>query len=133
MELQVGVKAILKNQSGLFLLLRRSEIKYPGAGGMWDIPGGRIDIGTPLLENLKREIKEETSLDLTEIPKLIAAQDIFRSSEKHIVRLTYLGSIEGKPKTSEEHDAFKWFSKEEIKNLTRLDSYIKELITQNLI
>ncbi len=133
MELQVGVKAILRNKNGLFLLLRRSENKYPGAGGMWDIPGGRIDIGTPLLENLKREIKEETGLNLLEIPKLIAAQDIFRSSEKHIVRLTYLGTIEGEPKLSEEHDEFKWFSKKEIEELTELDSYIKELLARNLI
>jgi len=91
MKLQVGVKALLKNKEGKYLLLRRSPEKYRELGGTWDIVGGRIDPGSMLIENLKREIKEETSLDLQEEPKLVAAQDILRNSNTHVVRLTYTG------------------------------------------
>lgn len=75
-ELQVGVKILLKNKEGRYLLLRRSLEKYPTATGRWDIVGGRIEAGKNLTENLKREIKEETGLELIGEPKLIAAQDI---------------------------------------------------------
>ena len=59
MELQVGVKVFLKNLQGKYLLVRRSPKKYPEVGALWDIVGGRINPGSPLLENLKREKKEE--------------------------------------------------------------------------
>jgi len=130
MVLQVGVKAFLRNKEGKFLMLKRSE-QYK-IGGEWDIPGGRIDPGTPLLENLKREIQEEAGLKLTREPQLIAAQDILKP-DKHVVRLTYLGLIEGKPKLSEEHTDFQWFSLEELKQLENLDSFIKELIDKKLV
>ena len=64
MELQVGVKALLKNKEGKYLLVRRSSEKYPEVGARWDIVGGRINPGTPLFDNLKREVKEETGLDV---------------------------------------------------------------------
>jgi len=54
--LQVGVKVILQREDDKVLLLRRNPRKYPEIGPKWDIVGGRIDIGFPLLENLKREV-----------------------------------------------------------------------------
>jgi len=133
MELQVGVKALLQNKEGRYLLLRRSPEKYPEAGGIWDIAGGRIDPGSPLLENLKREIKEETGLDLNDEPKLIAAQDILRVPGKHIVRLTYTARIDGEPKLDSDNTEFKWFAREELESLENLDVYFKELLSKKLI
>lgn len=95
--LQVGVKVVLKNSSGKYLLLRRNAKKYPEVGAIWDIVGGRIAPGQTLLENLKREVQEETRLFLTREPTLIAAQDILRVPGRHIVRLTYIGEAEGEP------------------------------------
>src|SRR3990167_6187247 len=108
MELQVGVKILLKNKEGKYLLLQRNWDKYPEVkrDNSWDIIGGRINIGTPLLDNLKREIFEETKLNLIKEPKLIAAQDILRP-DKHVVRLTYLGEIEGELTLDEDHIAYK--------------------------
>ena len=71
MELQVGVKIILQNTEGKYLMLLRSAIKYPEAGAKWEIAGGRINPGTSLLENLKREVIEETGLEVKGEPKLI--------------------------------------------------------------
>ena len=121
MELQVGVKILLKNQDGKYLLLRRSPKKYPEAALQWDIVGGRINPGSTLLENLEREIKEEINLDLNGAPKLIAAQDILRSPGKHVVRLTYVGRANGDPKLNgDEHADFGWFAMNEIKKMEGL-------------
>ncbi|MBI4085777.1 MAG: NUDIX domain-containing protein [Candidatus Liptonbacteria bacterium] len=133
MELQVGVKALLQNKEGKYLLLRRSPDKYPEAGAIWDIVGGRIDPGSPLLENLKREIKEETGLDLTDEPKLIAAQDILRVPGRHVVRLTYTARIDGEPRIDADHTEYKWFTGTELKNLENLDGYFKELLDNGTI
>ena len=129
----LGVKAVLRNREGIFLLIRRSPEKYPEVGPRWDIVGGRIEPGTPLLENLKREIKEETNLDLADEPKLIAAQDILRIPGRHVVRLTYLAAASGTPKLDADHTEYRWFTLEEMKRLEPLDIYFKELLLKNLV
>jgi ADP-ribose pyrophosphatase YjhB (NUDIX family) len=133
--LQVGVKVLLKNKDGLYLLMRSNPKKYPEKGARWDIVGGRINAGSTLMENLKREVKEESNLDLAEEPVLMAAQDILRVPGRHVVRLTYIGNIEGEPKIDEESTEYKWFTADEVKALSyeELDIYFKELVEKGII
>lgn len=127
--LQVGVKILLKSEEGKFLLLRRSLEKYPDISGRWDIVGGRINPGTSLFENLKREVKEETGLELGGQPKIIAAQDIFRKAGHHVVRLTYVGEATGEVVLdTTENDIYRWFSFAELKKMEDLDVYFEELL-----
>lgn len=134
MELQVGVKILLKNNDGNYLLLRRSLTKYPEVSGRWDIVGGRIHPGTPLIENLRREVNEETGLEVVGNPKLIAAQDIFTNNDRHIVRLTYIGQAEGEVVLDTlENDIYHWYLKEELIALNDVDVYVKELLNEGLL
>lgn len=131
--LQVGVKILLRNGKGEYLLLRRSLKKYPDIQGRWDIVGGRINPGTALLENLQREVKEETGLEIVGQPKLIAAQDILRG-DRHIVRLTYTGESKGEVTLDvAENDMFQWYTFEELLKLQDVDVYVKELLDNNLL
>ena len=127
MELQVGVKILLKNKEGKFLFMQRNLEKYPELNKQWDIPGGRINPGTSLIDNLKREVMEETGLEIEDEPKLITTQDIFKK-DKHIVRLTYVGSAEGAVKLSDEHSEFRWLALSDIEKLDIVDKYLKETI-----
>jgi ADP-ribose pyrophosphatase YjhB (NUDIX family) len=134
MELQVGVKIFLKNKKGEFLLLKRNTEKYKNIKDFWDIPGGRIIPGTFLIENLKRELKEETKLDLVGIPELIFAQDILKNNEKHIVRLSYIGEAEGDLVLDmDENVEFKWISIEGMKKQENLCVFIKEILDKGVI
>ncbi len=127
--LQVGVKVFLRNPDGKYLLLRRSREKYPDIDGEWDIVGGRIVPGSPLMDNLRREVKEETGLEMTSEPLLIAAQDIIRSADRHVVRLSYVGTAEGEPILDErENVEYRWISLEELKTLDNLDVYVKAIL-----
>lgn len=133
-HLQVGVKAILQNSEGKYLVLKRSEEKYKGVQGSWDIVGGRIDPGTDLMHNLRREIEEETRLSLIGEPKLLAAQDIMPVPERHIVRLTYLAMTEGEPVLDgKEHSDYRWVTGEELAGEQDLDRYLKELIAGGIL
>jgi ADP-ribose pyrophosphatase YjhB (NUDIX family) len=129
MQLQVGVKIFLKNSEGKYLLVKRSTEKYKDAKGHWDIVGGRIDIGSKLIDNLRREVKEETDLEITSEPRLIYAQDIIPNEEKHVVRLTYIGETTGEPKLDmTENTEYKWLTIDEIRSMEDLDVYVKELL-----
>ncbi len=128
--LQVGVKVLIKNSEGRYLLLKRSLVTYPETqGNQWDIPGGRITTGTTLYENLKREVHEETGLLLdTESLTLVAAQDIIRP-EKHVIRLTYTGSATGEiVLDSKEHESYTWVTLADLKNTQELDMYLKKIL-----
>lgn len=134
MILQVGVKVFLRNKAGKYLLMKRSPVKYPNVRGSWDIVGGRIEPGSSLVDNLRREVKEETELEIISEPKLISAQDIIPNAEKHVVRLTYLAETDGEPVLDqEENTEYRWLTLAEILNEPNLDVYVKEVLKLGLI
>lgn len=94
----------------------------------WDIPGGRIEPHEPLMDALKREISEETGLEITGTPTLIGAQDIFvPTKELHVVRLTYKISGAGTAVISDEHQDSKWMTIDEAREQT-IDPYLDALL-----
>lgn len=131
--LQVGVK-MLTIYEGKFLIMRRSDKVYSNVQGtMWDIPGGRIDPAFSLFENLKREIVEEVGLELTDIhwkkAALLDAQDIWVSAKNlHVIRLTYVGKVEGQIALSHEHDEYKLASYEEMLELFNEETLIGQVL-----
>ncbi|MFZ1250116.1 MAG: NUDIX domain-containing protein [Candidatus Microsaccharimonas sp.] len=130
MNLQVGVKAIIKNNQGKFLFLRRTQSVSTDSGDRsWDIAGGRINFEESLIEGLKREIREEIGVEIHTEPKIIAAQDIFvQGKEIHIVRLTYLLKEDVEDiHLSHEHDAYQWLSTDEL-NTINIEPYLKEAL-----
>lgn len=130
--LQVGVKIFLESEEGKFLLLKRSQNKYPTIKNLWDIPGGRINPGTALIENLQREVLEETDLAILGEPKLLYAQDILKS-EKHIVRLTFRARANGEPRLNDESTDFRWSSVDEMLQLPTLDEFTLEVLEKRLL
>jgi 8-oxo-dGTP diphosphatase len=65
-----SVVAVIVDQDGLVLLTKRS---VPPFQGEWVMPGGKIDLGEPIVEALKREVWEEVGLEV-EVGRLI---DVF--------------------------------------------------------
>ncbi|MBI5003002.1 NUDIX domain-containing protein [Candidatus Woesearchaeota archaeon] len=126
---QIGVKAIIEKDNKI-LLLKRSE-KYEHLSDCWDIPGGRINFGEEPEEGLRREIKEETGLQLKEIKQILDASTVFKNEERHIVRITYLCTVEeGVANFSHEHTHIEWIPKEKIKELEYKDTLLKKIIEE---
>jgi 8-oxo-dGTP diphosphatase len=57
---RVSVKGIVVDETGRFLLSREDN-------GNWDMIGGGLDHGEDPIEGLRREIREETGLEVTYI------------------------------------------------------------------
>ena len=127
--LQVGIKVLLRNKKGEFLILKRSSEKYKLVKDGWDIPGGRIEPDTGLVDNLKREVSEETKM-VIEVGtlKVLGAQDIFHGGDKHVVRVTFEGEASGSPILSAEHTEFKWVNIKTALKMKGLDPYLREIL-----
>ena len=132
MNLQVGVKALIKNSNGEYLFIRRSttlatDISEPS----WDIPGGRIEPDEYLLEALRREVQEEIGHDVQSAPMLIKAQDIFvTAKDLHVVRLTYMlvEDIEDII-LSDEHEEYVWVHESQLETVNA-EPYLAEVLLQ---
>ena len=57
----VGVAGVIWNKQGQVLLIRR---RNPPRAGHWSLPGGRVERGERLEDALRREIREETGLEV---------------------------------------------------------------------
>jgi 8-oxo-dGTP diphosphatase len=55
------VGAVVRDESGRILVVRRAR---PPSQGLWSIPGGRVESGETLAEAARREVREETGLDV---------------------------------------------------------------------
>ncbi|MDR0978516.1 MAG: NUDIX domain-containing protein, partial [Lachnospiraceae bacterium] len=88
----------------------------------WSIPGGKVEFFEKIEDALKREIKEETGVDI-EIVRLLGICNHIVDNEKiHYISPSYLCKIKsGEPKIMEpqKHIDMKWFPLDELpKNLT---------------
>lgn len=82
-----SVVAVIVDDDGRVLLTRRS---IPPFQDMWVMPGGKIDLGEPILEALKREVHEEVGLEV-EVGGLIDVFEHLTPGEEncHFVILYY--------------------------------------------
>jgi 8-oxo-dGTP diphosphatase len=132
MNLQVGVKALIKNSKDEYLFMRRSTILATDVSEpSWDIPGGRIESNEYLPEALKREIQEEVGYEIQSTPMLIAAQDIFvPAKELHVVRLTYtLKEDIDNIALSDEHEEYVWVHESQLETVNA-EPYLAEVLMQ---
>jgi 8-oxo-dGTP diphosphatase len=82
-----SVVAVIVDQHKRVLLTKRS---VPPFQDMWVMPGGKIDLGEPMLTALKREVLEEVGLDV-EVENLIDVFEHIAPGEEnyHFVILYY--------------------------------------------
>ena len=101
-------KAVLVNDEDKILILKSSDLNVKHAGE-WDLPGGHIHEGEGDIEGLKREVKEETGLDIAS-PEMVLDD----GRKKYYKSREYSGTIE----ISDEHTEYRWVTIEELDSYT---------------
>ncbi len=102
------VGALIADDQGRVLMIRTQKWS-----NLWGIPGGKIKLGEPSAQALRREIKEETNLEVGEI-EFVMVQDCIESKEfyrsAHFVLLNYTCRARGAAavRLNEEAQEFKW-------------------------
>ncbi len=106
--------AFLKNSKGELLLVER---KVDPGKGLWDIPGGFVDLEENAEESMIREIKEETGLDIQNL-KYVSSHDdtyVFGGIEFPILVIMFEGEIGNQEvKVSDDVSGYNFFKLDEI-------------------
>lgn len=108
-------KAVLVNDEDKVLILKSSD-KNEKHAGEWDLPGGHIHEGEGDIEGLKREVKEETGLDIAS-PEMVLDD----GRKKYYKTREYSGTIE----ISDEHTEYEWVTIEELDSYTIGAKFVK--------
>lgn len=107
----IGVMVLKDNK----VLLGHRLAKRKDTGGIqepdcWSLPGGKQEMFETMFEGAKREIKEETNLDIDQLELFGASDDI--ASDRHFVTLQIIAkSSSGELKVMEpdKEDKWAWF------------------------
>ena len=109
----LGVSAIIFDQDERVLLIRRGK---PPAAGFWHVPGGKLEAGESLVEGVRREVKEETGLDVNIGPIMAVVER--RQEGFHYVIVDFLARLANPDQTdllaADDADAAAWVAENEL-------------------
>ncbi len=104
MELKVYVSTVI-SVGNKILFVREAKAENLDK---WNLPGGSLEPGETLAHGAKREVQEETQLDVT----ISAFLGVYRRQSLRFV--FWSENISGEPKADDNVSEVKWFSPQEI-------------------
>jgi 8-oxo-dGTP pyrophosphatase MutT (NUDIX family) len=113
----VGVLIFSPKPSVLLLQRSATERVYPN---LWELPSGKVELDDEtLLHAAARECKEETGLEVTEFTAAAESFEYTIEGRGRTLQLNFLANVRDVEEVavSEEHQAFGWYSEEEIKEV----------------
>lgn len=102
LAVDVVIRVTIPDGKRRIVLIERRNPPYG-----WALPGGFVDIGETLESAAVREMREETSLDVTLEALLGCYSDPSRDTRGHTVSAVYVGSAEGTPMAADDAKAIR--------------------------
>jgi 8-oxo-dGTP diphosphatase len=102
---KVGVGVCIFKENQVLMGLRKNA----HGAQTWAFPGGHLEFGETVQECARREVLEETGLQLGIVKPGPYSQDIFIAENKHYITLIMIGEyIGGQPLILEPHKCQEW-------------------------
>jgi 8-oxo-dGTP diphosphatase len=128
----VGVGAVIV-RDGKALIVRRA---HEPRKGEWSLPGGLLHLGESLADAARREVREETGLDVELGPIIETFDRVHRDEEGriryHFVIIDFVGwSAGGEAVAGSDAEAVAWVSADEIDHYS-VNAHAKAVIVKGL-
>jgi 8-oxo-dGTP diphosphatase len=105
---KVGVSVVLKFKNKVLVGKRKGS----HGDGTWAFPGGHLEFGETIFDCGKRELEEETNIDLGNLKgeNIGYTNDIFQKEKKHYITLYVLYTVdkELKAEVMEPNKCYEW-------------------------
>ncbi len=111
--LTVDLVLVTREARPRVLLIRR---KHDPFAGSWAFPGGFVDENEKLIDAARRELKEETGVEVPDIEQLYTAGDPGRDPRGWTVSVAYLARVDPAlltPVAADDAEAVGWFPVDE--------------------
>jgi 8-oxo-dGTP pyrophosphatase MutT (NUDIX family) len=125
----VGIHGVIANRGRLLVLKRAPRMSY--RPGSWDLPGGHLALGENFEDCLRREVKEETSLDVA-IDSLLGLHSMAPEpymQALYACRLTVFQNVKLQP---DEHVDHQWATLDELASL-ELIPYLASILKRGML
>ena len=124
----IGVGALIVER-GRVLLVRRATEPLKGE---WSVPGGMLELGEKLRDGVRREVLEETGLDVEPREVLDVFDSIFQDEQGrlqyHYVLIDYLcRCVAGEAKAGSDVSEVRWIPEDEL-TMMRLRDSIEQVV-----
>ena len=104
----VSVTGVITDDEGRALLIQRRD------NHCWEPPGGVLELGESIEDGLRREVREETGLDV----EPVALSGVYKNMNRGIIALVFRCKVTGgQPSISDETEALRWVTETEIREL----------------
>lgn len=127
----VGVVIIRETEAREVLLVRRG--KEP-AKGMWSVPGGGVELGETIAGAARREVREETGLDVDIGPVITAVDAIYHDDDGEvsfhyvIVDVLAFAAPDATPVPADDADDAQWVSVDEVATVAPLTEKVPAVV-----
>jgi len=94
----IGVGAVIEDEDGRILLVKHVPARGGFWQGKWICPGGELEPSETIEEGIRREVKEETQLEIDLLEPLPPFDRIVRTQDEvslHVIYIDYLARATG--------------------------------------
>ncbi len=114
--IMVAVGAIIEDDEGRLLLVRHTRERGGFWQGKWICPGGRLERGEAISDGIKREVLEETNLEVQLLRPLIPFERIVTEEGEttlHVIYIDYVAQkVAGALRPGSDVGEARWVAKE---------------------
>ena len=114
----IGVGALIEDDAGRVLLVKHAPWKGDYWQGKWICPGGALEQGETIEEGIRREVMEETQLEIELVKPLIPLDRIVKENGKvtlHVVYIDYIAKLKkGTVKVGDDVGEALWVKKKDL-------------------
>ena len=94
----VAVGAVVEDDKGRILLVKHRKERGGYWQGKWICPGGKLEFGEEIREGIKREVKEETNLEVELVTPLFPFERVVEldgETSLHVIYVDYVAKLLG--------------------------------------